>query len=119
MHNKSSEILRQPIEEDPMSEDLDDSGSGDVTPHLPGPVGVMVGFPLNVHSDWNLHGWHLDDFSFRNAEYMGRIVCKVRTQDPENFHEEVKSLVTACWLSIFHEYLPWHQSNQCIVHVKE
>jgi len=23
------------------------------------------------------------------------IVCKVRTQDPENFHEEVKSLVTA------------------------
>ena len=64
MHNKS-ETLRQPIEEDPMSEDLDDSGSGDVTPHLPGPVGVMVGFPLNVHSNWNLHGWHLDDFSFR------------------------------------------------------
>ena len=26
------------------------------------------------------------------------IVCKVRTQDPENFHEEVKSLVTA-WCS--------------------
>ena len=24
-----------------------------------------------------------------------RIVCKVRTQDPENFHEEVKSLATA------------------------
>ena len=26
------------------------------------------------------------------------IVCKVRTQDPENFHEEVKSLVTAWWI---------------------
>ena len=24
------------------------------------------------------------------------IVCKVRTQDPENFDEEVKSLLTAC-----------------------
>ncbi len=24
-------------------------------------------------------------------------VCKVRTQDPENFDEEVKSLVTAWW----------------------
>ena len=29
-----------------------------------------------------------------------RIVCKVRTQDPENFEEEVKSLVTACWFSV-------------------
>ena len=27
------------------------------------------------------------------------IVCKVRTQDPENFDEEVKSLVTAWWLT--------------------
>ena len=26
-------------------------------------------------------------------------VCKVRTQDPENFDEEVKSLVTA-WFSV-------------------
>ena len=26
------------------------------------------------------------------------IVCKVRTQDPENFHEEVKSLATAWWI---------------------
>ena len=26
------------------------------------------------------------------------IVCKVRTQDPENFDEEVKSLLTACWI---------------------
>ena len=26
-----------------------------------------------------------------------RHICKVRTQDPENFEEEVKSLVTACW----------------------
>ena len=25
-------------------------------------------------------------------------VCKVRTQDPENFHEEVKSLATAWWI---------------------
>ena len=24
------------------------------------------------------------------------IVCEVRTQDPENFDEEVKSLLTAC-----------------------
>ena len=31
---------------------------------------------------------------------MKGIVCKVRTQDPENFHEEVKSLVTA-WCSFF------------------
>jgi hypothetical protein len=26
------------------------------------------------------------------------LVCKVRTQDPENFDEEVKSLLTACQL---------------------
>ena len=32
-------------------------------------------------------------------------VCKVRTQDPENLDEEVKSLVTA-WRSQIHEHMP-------------
>jgi hypothetical protein len=37
-------------------------------------------------------------------------VCKVRTQDPENFDEEVKSLVTA-WFSLYsYPLLNWTQA---------
>merc|ERR1712026_207326 len=45
---------------------------------------------------------------------MGRSVCEVRTQDPENFDEEVKSLVTA-WrvflLSFLFFLVPARRSN--------
>ena len=37
------------------------------------------------------------------GEETKRSVCKVRTQDPENFDEEVKSLLTA-WRILIHPY---------------
>ena len=36
------------------------------------------------------------DDSIIEISFLG-IVCEVRTQDPENFDEEVKSLLTACY----------------------
>jgi len=52
--------------------------------------------------------WHGKEFTSVSIFFTGQqydslptvwswhgIVCKVRTQDPENFHEEVKSLATA------------------------
>jgi len=45
------------------------------------------------------------------------IVCKVRTQDPENFHEEVKSLATAWWIMILNskEICSSHRSSQELI----
>ena len=61
--------------------------------YSPGKVQHVDGYELKARQVWR------DGYkgSFQGMHYGFELgsVCKVRTQDPENFDEEVKSMVTA------------------------
>ena len=72
---------------------------GSVLSNRPGLLSVVFIFPHGLSLD---HHGSLLSCVYKQGRFYHRDVCKVRTQEAENFDEEVKSLVSA-WRALLYQ----------------